>query len=65
MTGKALNTREAKKFLNSHGWELERKNGDHLIYGKEGFPYKITITSGKSMSQKTWKRECKKAGLVA
>lgn len=62
MHGKALTTREANKILKDNGWKLERQTGGHLIYQNEEGD-EITITSNR-LSQKTWKRECKKHGII-
>lgn len=62
MTGKAINAREAKRFLNDHGFFIARVNGSHAIYKDDG-GRTFTMTTG-AISQKTWKRECKRLGLM-
>ena len=61
MTGKAINYREADGILNRNGFYKNRTNGSHAIY-KDNRGRTITITTGL-ISQKTWKRECKKNGI--
>lgn len=63
MYGKALTTRDAIKILRDNGFEYVRQTGDHLIY-KNANGNMVSITNGKPLSQKTWKRECKKVGIV-
>lgn len=63
MYGKALTNREAQKHLTKNGFMLMRQSGDHLIYKRESDGQSVVITTGKPLSQKTWKRECKKVGI--
>lgn len=63
MHGKALSDREAKKILKDHGYSLERVSGDHGIFKNEKGDT-VVITLGKAFSQKTWKRECKRVGII-
>lgn len=60
--GKAIDEREAIKILNANGFYKARQNGSHVTY-KNNDGRIITITSGKPLSQKTWKRECKKNNI--
>lgn len=62
INGKALNNLEANKVLNMHGFYRVRTSGSHAIY-KDMNGRTFTITAGKPLSQKTWKRECKKVGI--
>lgn len=62
MNGKAITNREANHILNSNGFYQQRIKGSHAIY-KDVFGRTITITIGKPLSQKTWKRECKRNGI--
>lgn len=59
MTGKAIDDREAHRILINNGFTKVRTSGSHVIYKHED-GRTITITNGKPLSQKTWKRECKK-----
>jgi len=59
MNGKAITDREAHRILVDNGFARVRTNGSHVIYKNED-GRTITITNGKPLSQKTWKRECKK-----
>lgn len=54
---------EADKILNKNGFIKQRTNGSHAIY-KDDKGRTITITIGKTLSQKTWKRECKRCGII-
>ena len=63
MYGKALSYREAKLILQENGYELVRITGDHAIF-KNDDGNTVAITVGKAFSQKTWKRECKRVGIV-
>lgn len=45
-----------------HGFYRVRTSGSHAIY-KDMNGRTFTITAGKPLSQKTWKRECKKVGI--
>lgn len=54
---------EASKILNDNGFYEVRRKGDHVIFKNE-YGKTISITCGKAFSQKTWKRECKKNGIV-
>lgn len=62
MTGKAITPREANHILHFNGFGRVRTKGDHAIY-KHPDGRTITITLGK-ISQKTWKRECKKNQII-
>ena len=61
MYGKALSYREADKVLKKNGYDLVRNGGEHLIY-KNAIGETIALTRQK-ISQKTWKRECKKHNI--
>lgn len=62
MNGKAITDREAHRILVDNGFARVRTNGSHVIY-KHGDGRTLTITFGKPLSQKTWKRECKKNNI--
>lgn len=61
MRGKAFNPLEANRFLNDNGFFKVRTNGSHAIY-KNDCGRTITITTG-TLSQKTFKRECRRNGI--
>ena len=62
MHGKALSYREANKILLDNGFSMIRQRGDHCIYKSKNRT--ISITCGKTFSQKTWERECKKNNII-
>lgn len=62
VNGKALDWKEAENILHKNGFFRHRTNGSHAIY-KDDLGRTVTITVGKPLSQKTWKRECKKNGI--
>lgn len=63
INGKALSSFQANKVLNKNGFYSVRTNGSHVIY-KNADGKTLTITRGKPLSQKTWKRECKRVGIA-
>ena len=62
MIGKALDSKEASRILKDNGFYKVRQRGSHVIY-KNDNGKSCTITTAKPLSQKTWKRECKKVGI--
>lgn len=62
MIGKAIDDREAERILHANGFYKARQNGSHAIYKNDNGRV-FSITTGKPLSQKTWKRECKKVGI--
>lgn len=54
---------QANRVLNRQGFYKVRVNGSHAIY-KSADGKMVTITVGKPLSQKTWKRECKRVGIL-
>ena len=40
---KPISGKEFARLLESHGWSLQRINGSHHIYGKEGRRVRISI----------------------
>ena len=62
MTGKAISSKDAIRILNGYGFYQKRTNGSHAIF-KDDFGRTFTITIAKPLSQKTWRRECKKNGI--
>ena len=62
MIGKAIDAKEANRKLNELGFYRARQNGSHVIY-KDKNGKILTITAGKPLSQKTWRRECKRVGI--
>ena len=63
INGKALSPRQANKILNEQGFYRVRTTGSHAIY-KSADGRTFTMTICKPLSQKTWKRECKKVGIL-
>ena len=63
MTGKTMRLVEAERILRDNGFVKAREGKEHTIY-KKG---ELTLALPKHgfVSQKTWKRECKKNGLEA
>ena len=61
MTGKTMRIIEADRILRQNGFTKTREGKEHTIY-KRG---ELTLALPKHgfLSQKTWKRECKKNGL--
>lgn len=53
---------QANRILNKNGFIKQRTNGSHAIY-KDEQGRTVTITIGKPLSMKTWKRECKRCGI--
>jgi len=60
MYGKALSRKECERILKNNGFFFARSKGDHLIY-KNAQGRTFVITS--KISQKTWKRNCKREGI--
>ena len=61
MTGKSLRLVEAHRILRQNGFSLDREGKEHTIF-KRGVQT-IALPKHGFVSQKTWKRECKKNGL--
>ena len=65
MYGKALTYRECVQVLKDNGFISVRSNGgSHEVFkNAKGQTFVLTIKA-KQISQKTWKRECRKVGIV-
>ncbi len=61
MDGHSVNRKEAEKILLDNGFIFVRQTGGHRIY-KNNIGQSFVITQGR-ISQKTWKRECRKVGI--
>ena len=62
MINKHMTFVEADRVLKSWGFEPIRHNGSHVIYSR-GIQRFVLPRNMKTVSQKTWQRECKKNGL--
>lgn len=63
MTGKTMRLIEADRILRSNGFIKAREGKEHTIYKR--CTQTIALPKHGFVSQKTWKRECKKNGLEA
>ena len=62
MGGKSMTFIECDRILKSLGFVLIRVSGSHNIYGR-GVQRFVLPRNMKTVSQKTWQRECKKNNI--
>lgn len=56
---------EMQKFLKKYGYDVGRKHAGHLIYEKDGVPYKASIGNHKPMNKGFQRRIMKEAAAAA
>lgn len=57
--------RKMQKFLKKYGYDVGRKHAGHLIYEKDGVPYKASIGNHKPMNKGFQRRIMKEAAAAA
>lgn len=57
--------RKMQKFLKKYGYDVRRKHAGHLIYEKDGVPYKASIGNHKPMNKGFQRRIMKEAAAAA
>lgn len=57
--------RKMQKFLKKYGYDTKRKHAGHIIYEKDGVPYKASIGNNKPMNKGFQRRIMKEAAAAA
>lgn len=57
--------RKMQKFLKKYGYDVDRKHAGHIIYEKDGVPYKASIGNHKPLNKGFQRRIMKEAAAAA